>query len=109
MKSKTIALMIAITLPLIGHATDVQITVDDLDYPSPATVHLINLQDELARKAIAACGSQDNVEALSDISINIQNGIAGNKVASIIVSKSPTLALELIYPHITASATVSCL
>lgn len=78
-------------------------------YPSPASIHLAFTEESIAWKAAEVCGGKEKLEFISDIQINIQNGLRegrGGMVARL-DSQNPNF-LQLWYPRIDVSAVAVC-
>jgi hypothetical protein len=103
-----LTLAILFALPISASARDVTIQTRSEGYSAPASVHFANLQGELARKAMEACGGEGKVAGLSNLKISIAASLDnGEKVASIAKERFD-FALRLNYPTITASAVANC-
>lgn len=105
---KTISVLALIFLPSIVFAKNVTINVDGMGYSSPAAMHLNNLQAELARKAVLACGTVEAVAAINDVSIKISASDVSHGSVAGLAKGEFGLDLNLNYPMLSASAVVTC-
>jgi hypothetical protein len=102
-------IMAAATLGLaissVSQASVHNIKLEDYFYSSPATMHLKLIQNKLAKKAIAVCGSQDAVKGIINIELRIFSEAEDRRVGGL----SPDgKSLDLWYPRFITRAVVEC-
>lgn len=104
----------SVLMSIMGYAKNhvIKVGVGTMMYPGPAASHLDLLQESLAFKAVEVCGDKKSVLGLSDIKIQIRNGLSngdGFESNPHVAALTPAgNSLDLWYPSLKATAIVTC-